>query len=172
MSGGDRFELSRWRQFYCSPKLVRSWRHIRHLHFVHHLSLTAYLCVIIAKAAKDSESSSPLPSHSLNKLTAGGLFLALVTTLLLTSLISYRIHFTCKQDLRSGSRNLFKHIVEIIVQSAAAHALITLMTAICVAIPVNEGNVASVTSAQLYMAALYPFTAVRVSLSVPCPFEV
>ena len=132
------------------------------------LQLTRSLCVevvfvvMVVIVSNDHLDPSPTQSEHLNALVGTIFLLSAATTLVTTVLIAYRIHSFCKQDLLDGSLTQFKHIVDIVIQSAVAYSAATAAFAIVSIIP-NETSVA-VFNARSYTACLYVFTAVRASL--------
>ncbi|KAF8886624.1 hypothetical protein CPB84DRAFT_1964531 [Gymnopilus junonius] len=96
----------------------------------------------------------------LNRLIAAGLFLTLGTSVITTLLISYRIYSVAgSKDAFPGSRRRFKHIVEILVESAAAYSAATIMLAIVSVLPQTSSAFAPLLGAQDMISVLYIFTA-------------
>lgn len=114
---------------------------------------------MVALAATEHLNPSPSQSETLNKLIGAIFLLAFATTLITTLLISYRIHSFFKEDLSNGFRSRFKHVVEILIQSAAAYSVVTIAFAVVSIIP-TETSV-PVLDARSYTSSLYFFTAVR-----------
>lgn len=85
------------------------------------------------------------------------------TTLVTTLLIVYRINSATKEGIsgRSGSRTTFMHIVDIIVQSAAAYSLVALLYAISGVIPIASTNLVAIFNFQNWIGVLYLTVSVR-----------
>lgn len=105
--------------------------------------------------------TSPSQVDTLNTVLGVATFMTLATTLATTLLISYRIHLVSKQDLPRSVRARLNHIIEILVQSAAAYSIVALASAITVVVPLTADNVAQVFAAETYVSAVYAFTSVR-----------
>jgi len=67
----------------------------------------------------------------LNQIICSALFVSFCCTLTTTCLIGYRIYPICKQD---HSRSGFKKILDILIQSAAAYAVTSLLQAVLVVV--------------------------------------
>ena len=117
-----------------------------------------YVTMVIV-ACFDKLNPSPSQSDLLNILAGAVYLISAATTLSTTVLISYRIHSFYKEDIFSGSRSRFKHIVEILVQSAVVYCLVSIAYGIVTVIP-NETSL-DVFVARNYTATFYFFTAVR-----------
>lgn len=110
---------------------------------------------------------SPNQIQTLNKLIGASTFITFGTTLVVTFLISYRIHSTSKQNLpRGGSRLRFKHILEILIQSAAIYSLAAAAsaTATIIPLPLESNGALRVLTAQVYTSSFYAFIAVSVNI--------
>lgn len=97
---------------------------------------------------------------TLDDLLHAALFTTLATNLVTTLLISYRIHSFTDQNILRGSKARFKHIHEILMQSAAAYTIFTLAYTISTFIPFTTNNTLLLLTIEGYMATFYVFTAV------------
>ncbi|KAF9563379.1 hypothetical protein CPC08DRAFT_706086 [Agrocybe pediades] len=102
--------------------------------------------------------SPPLAVASIvNKLISASGFITLFSTLLTTLLISYRIHsMTVHEDGTIMSNTRFKHVVNILVQSAAAYSFVLVIYAAASVAGVRD---ATVFSFQFYMTCFCSFAA-------------
>ena len=100
-----------------------------------------------------------------NNLLSAAFFMTLASTLLTTILIAYRIHSVAKNnDMGPAKRNkTFSNIGDLIVQSAAAYAFMSLIYAIAVVIPTSSDDVYLTRIYPLvgYVSLIFSFTAVR-----------
>ena len=119
-----------------------------------------YLIILVVNTAIGSTNPSDFPSNHLLLLIAIGLFISLGASTILTLLIAYRIHSTCKGQIRQGSKGIFNHILEIVLHSAALHAFVSFLTAVTSIIPLNDHNYELLYSVQVYISVIYPCTAV------------
>ena len=102
----------------------------------------------------------------LNRLIAAQAFITSATTLASTAIIVYQIHSTTR-EIPSNSKRLLAHILEILVQSAAAYSLMAIAYAISGVVPQSvNGNEVSWVTATDYITNLFNFTAVSDHLSV------
>ncbi|KAH9476423.1 hypothetical protein JR316_0011998 [Psilocybe cubensis] len=62
-------------------------------------------------------------------------FTSVATTIVTTSLIGYRIQRHFRENRASGSNGTFKHILNIVIESAAIYSLLLLMDAISIIVP-------------------------------------
>lgn len=83
-----------------------------------------------------------------------------LTTLLTTLLIAYRIHSVSKQDVVQRARKPFAHILQLLIQSAAAYSFAALFTAIVQVIPLTPTSQWTVLNVNNYSSFLFAFTAV------------
>ncbi|KAF8879997.1 hypothetical protein CPB84DRAFT_1965874 [Gymnopilus junonius] len=86
--------------------------------------------------------------YTINILLGASSFINLAATLSGTLLISHRIHAVSEEDLRKSSRRLFRQVLEILVQSAAAYVIITLAYSIPVVVSYTPNNATSMFTAQ------------------------
>ncbi|PPR06327.1 hypothetical protein CVT26_004658, partial [Gymnopilus dilepis] len=101
------------------------------------------------------------PSESqgivLNPLIAVQSFLTFATTLASTALIAYQIRTTTR-EIPGNSKRLLVHILEILVQSAAAYSVVAIAFAISTVVPQTTSNVVPWDAASDYIADLFIFT--------------
>lgn len=116
---------------------------------------------MIIIACAENLNPSPSQAHTLKTLTAAAFFITFATTLVTTLLISYRIHSFSRQDddLPRSSSTRIKHIIEILVQSAALYSMVAIAGAIISIVPDNGGG--SLLAARSNTYSFYLFTAVR-----------
>ncbi|KAF8894196.1 hypothetical protein CPB84DRAFT_1304620 [Gymnopilus junonius] len=123
------------------------------------------LSVVIIEAVVDL-NPPPNLANVINMLTGASLFTTFATSTVAAVLISYRIYFTAKQNsalLGSRSQIRYHHILEVLLQSAAAYSLITLAYAIVSVYPSNINNITIITAVNGYLAPFYFFIAVQSS---------
>lgn len=119
------------------------------------LPKAVYFSMLVVMCVDDLNSPTSHGAQIKNTLIGVALFLDLTSTLATTGLISYRINPFAKQGTFNRSR--FKHIVEILVQSAAAYSLVTIAYALVLLIPTE---LESVNAARAYTSVFYSFAAV------------
>ncbi|PPR06214.1 hypothetical protein CVT26_005473 [Gymnopilus dilepis] len=120
---------------------------------------SVYVVVLVVNTAGDFANPIDFPSDHLNSLVTIGLFITFGVTMILTLLIAYRIHSACKEQIRPGTKGVLKHILEIVLQSAALHVMVAFITGVTLIIPFPEQNYKPWYSVQNYMSAIFPFTA-------------
>lgn len=105
---------------------------------------------------------TPSAAKTLNKLIGAAVFMTFSVTLLTTLLIVYHIYTVSSRSVARNSRRSFKNVLDILVQSAAAYAAISLLYAV---ITVRETD----TQPQLpyfvpasYISSLFIAIAVRI----------
>ncbi|PPQ97828.1 hypothetical protein CVT26_012929 [Gymnopilus dilepis] len=95
----------------------------------------------------------------LNRLIAAQAFITSATTLASTTIIVYQLYSTTR-EIPSNSKRLLAHILEILVQSAAAYSLMAIAYAISGVVPQSvNGNEVSWVTATDYIENLFNFTA-------------
>ncbi|KJA17199.1 hypothetical protein HYPSUDRAFT_206371 [Hypholoma sublateritium FD-334 SS-4] len=111
-----------------------------------------YLSIIIIACASNVDPSVNI-QIILDKLTSSALFMTSGATLLTTALIAYQIYSVTRRDPRKGATKPYKDIAEVLVQSAAAYSLVTLLNALTDIIPVNDTNATALLYAGDYSGA-------------------
>ncbi|KAF8886623.1 hypothetical protein CPB84DRAFT_1850084 [Gymnopilus junonius] len=118
-----------------------------------------FLTVIIFSSAVDLSPSNN-QAIIFNRLIAAGLFMTLVTSVVTTLLISYRIYSVAgTKDALPGSKRRFKHVVEILTESAAVYSVVAIMLAVVTIIPQTSNAFAPLLGAQDMISILFVFTA-------------
>lgn len=114
---------------------------------------------VIAIVSSSHLNPSQDQAHTLYVLIGASLFVTFTTTIVSTVLIAYRIHTL------QGSRKRFKHILEILVQSAAAYSVAEVAYAIVLVVhfPINRHHIESWLAAYDYLGPFYFFIAVCIS---------
>ena len=121
------------------------------------------MAVIIIACIQHLEPSASA-ARTLDHLISAALFMTMASTLVTTLLIAYRIYLVSSQDGVKYSRS-FKNIIELIVQSAAAYAVVSLLYAIEIALPFKN-NLTKIFPLESYTDVIFSFTAVRPPLSI------
>lgn len=93
-----------------------------------------------------------------------GLLVAVVTTLITTLLIMYRIHNHSRQNAANREPR-YTYILKLLVESSALHLIGLLMLAIPASFPVTNTSVLLVENMNSYAGAFFPFAAVRALVS-------
>lgn len=93
-----------------------------------------------------------------------GLLVAVVTTLITTLLIIYRIHTVSRQSGANGEPR-YRYILKLLVESSALHLIGLLMLTIPASFPVTGTNILLVENVNSYAGAFFPFAAVRALVS-------
>ncbi|KAF8901497.1 hypothetical protein CPB84DRAFT_1962005 [Gymnopilus junonius] len=105
-----------------------------------------------------------IQTHAAHNLLGSAIFVTFLTTLVSTVLIAYRVNALAKEEVSRGTRALIKHVLEILLQSAAAYCLVSLAAAISVTLAtiVNDSltmHTAVLYANQEYVINLWAFTA-------------
>lgn len=104
---------------------------------------------------------SPPQARVLNELISAALFTTFACTLSTTLLIIYRLYPIANRDRGiNTSAQRFKHIVDILIQSAALYSLAALAYAISSVLPLDNTQNTALVSAQIYSSSLFLFVAV------------
>ncbi|PPQ93053.1 hypothetical protein CVT25_011929 [Psilocybe cyanescens] len=119
-----------------------------------YFTLLAFFILVTVYAFKIPQLTSPSLARLINNLQVVDLCISFGTTFITTILIGYRIHSTTRIQgvTRLGK---FKHIVEILVQSAALYALVILFNAIFC-----SGAIASYSAGQFWPQVVLPIVGV------------
>ena len=104
----------------------------------------------------------------LDHLIAVQAFIVFATTLSSTTLIAYRIHVVSTRDIPGNSKRLLKHILEILVQSAAAYSLVAIAQAISGVVPQPANQGAWWASLALYTSLMFNFVSVGAAIKFLC----
>lgn len=104
-----------------------------------------------------------------NNLQSSEFFITFGTTIITTSLIAYRIYSTARLD-GITSLGRFKHIVEVLIQSAAFYSLVILATAIMMVIPTYLSRPNGMFNAELFVDSILPIVGVS-SETILCSFS-
>uniref|UniRef100_A0A8H7XTL6 Uncharacterized protein n=1 Tax=Psilocybe cubensis TaxID=181762 RepID=A0A8H7XTL6_PSICU len=114
------------------------------------LSETVFFVVVTIYAFKIPQLTSPSLARFINNLQVVDLCISFGTTFITTVLIGYRIHTTARLDgvTRMGR---FKHIVEILIQSAALYAVVIFFNTIFC-----SGAIASYSAGQFWPQVVLP----------------
>ncbi|KDR68633.1 hypothetical protein GALMADRAFT_1038219 [Galerina marginata CBS 339.88] len=97
----------------------------------------------------------------LNNLFSAALFTTVSTTLVTTVLIAYRIYSVAHQNGQDFFKKSFKNILDLLVQSAAAYSILSILYAVCGVTPLKDPNInlPKIFPLEVYMGLLYSFTA-------------
>ena len=96
-----------------------------------------------------------------NHLITAGLITTLVGTLWTTILIAYRIYSLSRSDPLNRAKKTFNKLVDVLIQSAAAYAIISVWYAIEGVIPQTSTNVFILSATADYLFYIFPIVAVR-----------
>ncbi|KAF8879998.1 hypothetical protein CPB84DRAFT_1851978 [Gymnopilus junonius] len=119
--------------------------------------ISLYLALIIIACVQKLNPDASA-ARTLNHLLSAALFMTLASTLLTTLLIAYRIYSVSRQN-GLKSRRSFKNVMELIIQSAAAYALVSLLYAIEIVIPITNTNLVKIFPLESYTDVIFSFTA-------------
>ena len=112
----------------------------------------------MAVASIEHLNPTPTQADHLNILVGTIYLLSAATTLVTTVSIAYRINNFCQEDLLNGSLSRYKHVVDILIQSAVVYSAASAVFAIVSIIP--KGSSVVLYNARNYTSTLYIFTAV------------
>lgn len=111
----------------------------------------------------------------LNNLIGAALFITATTTSLTASLIVYRIYSLSRNDPLNRAKQTFGKLVDALIQSAAAYAIVSVWYAIETVIPQNVNNIWVISALDDYLFFIFPIVAVRhflsALLSTNCVFQ-
>ncbi|KAF8170551.1 hypothetical protein BJ912DRAFT_1083699 [Pholiota molesta] len=92
-----------------------------------------FLAQPVLRAAYNNSAVSPTLAATFNDLVVTAYFTTFATSLITTALIAYKIYSSSSQT--RFSRKLYRHIIDIVVQSGAVYSLTALATAISGVLP-------------------------------------
>ncbi|PPQ69932.1 hypothetical protein CVT26_013257 [Gymnopilus dilepis] len=113
----------------------------------------AVLSLLGASQLEPSRSQVNAISH----LIAAQSFVTCATTLSSTTIIAYRIYTTSKREISGRSNRLLMHVLEILVQSAAAYSLVAVAEAISSVVPQSGSTAPSWYASAAYTSLLFIF---------------
>ncbi|PPQ83551.1 hypothetical protein CVT25_006865, partial [Psilocybe cyanescens] len=118
------------------------------------LAISAPLILLVAEfdvkfGPLTSDANANLGNNIISALT----LVSLGTTMITTFIIGYRIH-SVSQMHGSPSRNLFNHIVTMIIESAAVYSLVLLLESIMIFVPSTDVPGSLLSEAQYYLETI------------------
>lgn len=125
------------------------------IHILHCVS--GLFAAIVVTQFLFSGASATTHATLTNNVRTAQMFVSVATTLTTTLLIAYKIHVTSRRVI-SSSKQAFKHIVIVLLESAAVYSIVILAFAIVIAIPSLDDVLSS--SVAAYMEQVVTFTAV------------
>ncbi|PPQ94088.1 LOW QUALITY PROTEIN: hypothetical protein CVT25_009238 [Psilocybe cyanescens] len=124
------------------------------IHILHCVS--GLFAAIVVTQFLFSGASATTHATLTNNVRTAQMFVSVATTLTTTLLIAYKIHVTSRRVI-SSSKQAFKHIVIVLLESAAVYSIVILAFAIVIAIPSLDDVLSS--SVAAYMEQVVTFTA-------------
>jgi hypothetical protein len=114
----------------------------------------------VLRAVYNNSTLSQTLANTFNGLVAAAYFTTFATSVITTTLIAYRIYACTSQT--GLSRERYRHILDIVIQSGAVYSLTALATAISGVLP-GGSNIMDTRSisAQNYIQALSVYVSVR-----------
>ncbi len=142
-----------------------SQRHVKLLKFLLNRILTRftaiYISAIILLLVDKLDPTTQAAVNALNDLIGAALFITASTTSLTASLIAYRIYSLSGKDPLNRARKTFGKVIDVLIQSAAAYAIISLWYAIETVVPETATNVWILIATDDYLFYIFPIVAVR-----------
>ncbi len=142
-----------------------SQRHVKLLKFLLNRILTRftaiYISAIILLLVDKLDPTTQAAVNTLNDLIGAALFITASTTSLTASLIAYRIYSLSGKDPLNRARKTFGKVIDVLIQSAAAYAIISLWYAIETVVPETATNVWILIATDDYLFYIFPIVAVR-----------
>ena len=120
-----------------------------------------YTSAIIILIVEHLRPTSLPQAKRLNSLIGSALFVTASTTSLTASLIAYRIYSLSRSDPLNRAKKTFNKLVDVLIQSAAAYAIISVWYAIEGVIPQTSTNVFILSATADYLFYIFPIVAVR-----------
>ena len=126
------------------------------------MSFTAiYLTAIILFSTEHLKLTSLAQTKRLNSLIGAALFITASTTSITASLIAYRIYSLSRSDPLNRAKKTFNKLVDVLIQSAAAYAIISLFYAVETVVPQSTGDIFILSAMGDYLFYTFPIVAVR-----------
>ena len=122
-----------------------------------------YASAIILSLVDKLNPTTQAAVNTLNDLIGAALFITASTTSLTASLIAYRIYSLSRNDPLGRAKKTFGKIVDVLIQSAAAYAVISLWYAIETVVPETATNVWILIATDDYLFYIFPIVAVRLN---------
>lgn len=107
----------------------------------------------------------------LNDLIGAALFITASTTGLTASLIAYRIYSLSKRNPQSRAKKTFGKVLDVLIQSAAAYAVISIWYAVETVVPETPNNVWILSATSDYVFYIFPITAVSFHSAMQAYFD-
>lgn len=125
-----------------------------------------YLSTIIIASVNHLQPSAAV-GHTLNNLLSAALFMTFASTMSSTILIAYRIYSVSRHSVLKETNKRFNGVVELLIQSAAAYSLVSLLYAVEFVVPLTASNLGTTFPLESYTDVFYSFVAVRTSIFFP-----
>ncbi|KJA22322.1 hypothetical protein HYPSUDRAFT_215890 [Hypholoma sublateritium FD-334 SS-4] len=125
-----------------------------------------YASAIILLLVDNLNPTTQAAVNTLNDLIGAALFITASTTSLSASLIAYRIYSLSRNDPLNRANKTFGKLVDVLIQSAAAYALISVWYAIETVIPETATNVWILIATDDYLFYIFPIVAGVASTSM------
>ena len=132
-----------------------------------------YISAIILFLVDKLDPTVQAAVNTLNDLIGAALFITASTTSLTASLIAYRIYSLSRKDPLNRAKKTFGKLIDVLIQSAAVYALVSVWYAVETVVPETTTDVWILIATDDYLFYIFPIVAVRrqfwpVSRSADC----